>query len=64
MVKNSSGAILLPIAYGITVLIPFPRGICPKVGVIAPVEFELAYFDIAVLHVYHQKMGVSSWCNG
>ena len=24
----------------------FPKGICPKVNLIAPLEFELAYYDI------------------
>ena len=31
----------------------FPRDICPKVNVIAQVEFELVYCNIAVLHVSH-----------
>ena len=26
----------------------FPKGICPKVNVIAQLEFELAYYDSAV----------------
>ena len=30
--------------------IPFPRGICPKVNVIARLEFELAFYDFAVHH--------------
>ena len=29
----------------------FPKGICPKVNVIARLEFELAYYDSAV-HSY------------
>ena len=26
----------------------FPKGICPNVNVIAPLEFELTYFEVAV----------------
>ena len=33
----------------IRALIPFPRGICLKVNVIARLEFELAYYDSTVL---------------
>ena len=28
----------------------FPKGVCPKVNVIARLEFELAYYDSALLH--------------
>ena len=28
----------------------FPKGICPKVNVIARLEYELAYYDFAVHH--------------
>ena len=30
------------------IYIPFPKGICPKVNVIARLEYELAYYDSAV----------------
>ena len=45
--KNSSGTIQL-IAGGIRGFIPFPKGICPKVNVIARLVYELAYYDSAV----------------
>ena len=50
--KNSSGTIS-PIAGRITGFIPFPRGICPKVNVIARLEYELAYYDSAVHRFNH-----------
>ena len=31
----------------------FPKGICPKVNVIARLEYELAYFDSAVNRFNH-----------
>ena len=31
----------------------FPKDICPKVNVIARLEFELAYYDFAVHHFNH-----------
>ena len=31
----------------------FPKGICPKVNVIARLEFELAYYDFAVHRFNH-----------
>ncbi len=31
----------------------FPEGICPKVNVIARLEFELAYYDSAVQRFNH-----------
>ena len=31
----------------------FPKGISPKVNVIALLEFELAYYDVAVQHISH-----------
>ena len=31
----------------------FPKGICPKVNVIARLEYELAYYDSAVHRLYH-----------
>ena len=34
-------------------LIYFPKGICPKVNVIARLEFELAYYDSAVYRFNH-----------
>ena len=33
--------------------IPFPKGICPKVNVIARLEFEFAYFDSIVHRFNH-----------
>ena len=35
----------------------FPKGINPKVNVIAWLEFELAYYDFAVEHVSHYATG-------
>ena len=32
---------------------PLPRGISPKVNIIAQLEFELTYYDIVVQHVNH-----------
>ena len=34
----------------------FPKGICPKVNVIALLEYELAYYDSAVHRFYHYTM--------
>ena len=31
----------------------FPKGISPKVNVIARLEFELAYYDVVVQYVSH-----------
>ena len=31
----------------------FPKGICPKMNVIERFEYELAYYDSAVLRFYH-----------
>ena len=31
----------------------FPKGICPKVNVIARLEFELAYYDFAIHRFNH-----------
>ena len=33
--------------------IPFPRVISPKVNVIKQLEFELTYYNLAVMHVHH-----------
>ena len=49
---KSSGTIL-PIAGRIREFIPFPRIFCPKVNVIARLEFELAYYDSAVHRFNH-----------
>ena len=46
--------IILPPAKGIHT---FPKGICLKVNVIARLEFELAYYDSAVLSFNHYTMG-------
>ena len=37
----------------------FLKGICPKVNVIARLEFELAFFDVAFEHVNHYTTGTS-----
>ena len=36
----------------------FPKSICPKVNVIAQVEFELANYDVKVQYVNHYATGV------
>ena len=53
--KNSSGTILPMVGGGggIRRFIPFPKGISPKVNVVARQEFELTYNDISVQHVSH-----------
>ena len=38
---------------GIKGFMLFPRGISPKVNVIAGLEFELAYCDTTILHISH-----------
>ena len=38
----------------------FPRGIDPKVKVIARQEFELAYNDVPVQYVYNNTTGTPS----
>ena len=50
--KNSCGTIQL-IAGEIVSLHNFPNCICLKVNIIARLEFELAYCDIAIQHVSH-----------
>ena len=50
--KNSSGTIQ-PIAGKEKGVHTFPKGICPKVNVIARLEYELAYYDSAVHHFNH-----------
>ena len=35
----------------------FPKGICPKVDVLARLEFELAFYDSAVLRINHNTTG-------
>ena len=50
--KNSTGAIW-PIAAGNVGIHTFPKGICPKVNVIAQLEFELNYKEVVVQHVIH-----------
>ena len=41
----------------------FPKGICPKVNVIARLEYELAYYDSAVQRFNHYttRTPLSSW---
>ena len=41
--------------------IPFPKGINLNVNVIARLEFELAYNDVAVEHVNHNTSGDSKF---
>ena len=36
----------------------FPKGISPKVNVIARLEFELAYYDVTVHYVSHYDTGI------
>ena len=31
----------------------FPKGVCTKINLIVQLEFELAYFEAAVLHYSH-----------
>ena len=50
--KNSSGTIQ-PIAGRISGVHTFPKGICPKVNVIARLVFELAYYDSVVHRFNH-----------
>ena len=44
---------LQPISGRINGIHTFPKGICPKVNVIARLEFELAYYDFAVHRFNH-----------
>ena len=53
--KNRSGT-TYPIAGRIRVFISFPKGICPKVNVIAWLEYELAYYDSVSQRVNHYAM--------
>ena len=42
----------------------FPKGICPKVNVIARLEYELAYYDSAVNrfnHLHHEDTPLVLW---
>ena len=41
----------------------FPMGICSKVNVIARLEIELAYYDVAVQNVIHCAMRIHTWGN-
>ena len=50
--KNSSGAYLTH-SWEDKGVHTFPMGICPKVNVIARLEYELAYYDSAVHHFIH-----------
>ena len=38
----------------------FPKGICQKVNVIALLEFELTYYNVAAQHVNNYAMGTLS----
>ena len=40
----------------------FPKGICPKVNVIARLEYELAYYDSAVHRLNHYTRGHPATC--
>ena len=42
-----------PSLEGIRKVIPFPKGVSPKVNVIARLEFELAYYDVTIQNVSH-----------
>ena len=42
----------------------FPKGICPKVDVIARVEYELAYYDSAVYRFNHNTTKTLPWLCG
>ena len=48
--------VLFSQALGNTEVRIFPLGICPKVNVIAWLEFELAYNDVTAQHVSHNIM--------
>ena len=37
----------------------FPKGICVKMNIKVYLEFELAYFEVAVQHFSHNAMGAS-----
>ena len=39
----------------------FPKGICPKVNVIARLEYELAYYDSAVQRFNHYTSRTPPW---
>ena len=43
-------------------LIPFPKGIRPKVNLIARLEYELAYFTFALHRFYHYTMRTPTLC--
>ena len=45
-------------------VLTFPKGICPKVNVIAWLEFELAYCVYAVQRFYHYTTSKpqNKWC--
>ena len=34
----------------------FAKSICPKVNVMVQLEFELAYYNVAVQHISHYAM--------
>ena len=55
--KKGSWDSIQPIAGEDKEVYTFPKGLSPKVNMIAPLEFELAYHDIAVQHVSHDTMG-------
>ena len=57
--KNSSEAIKTR-NWRVKGIHTFPKGISPKVNVIAWVEFELVYFKVADQHVIHYTNGDSS----
>ena len=60
LLRNCSGTIL-PIAGTAKEVHTFPKGICLKMNVITQMEFELAYYDVAVQHNSHYAMGDSSF---
>ena len=37
---------------------PFPKGISPKVNLIAQLEFELTHYEIAIQHISHDTLRI------
>ena len=54
LIKNSNGN-MKPIVESVDKGVhAFPKGIRPKMNVIARREFEIAYFNVAIHHVSHK----------
>ena len=60
--KKNSSCTIWPITGRIRGFIPFTKGICPKVNVIARLQFELAYYDSAVHSFNHYITWVVEKC--